>query len=227
MHLELVEALKCPNAHAAGVLVASADEIENRFVLHGLLGCPHCLAEFSVEQGVTSFAPGRSEADVASASAADHSDPAMRLAAQLGLSAGRTTYAAIGFDLALVMAMRTIVAARMLVFNASDTASFDSHALAAAANIAPIGIATIADSLPMADRKFDGIAFDARALRGSHSDALLLQAVTALRPRARLVAPVSAHVPKGMKELVRDAQVWVAEREVVATAPISILRRAE
>lgn len=221
MHLELVETLKCPNDHAPGVLVAAADEIEHRFVVRGLLGCPDCLAEYSVEQGITRFAAQRNSSEQIVEHETDRSEEAMRLAAQLGLSAGRTTFAVVGFDLALVNAMRAIVPARVLVFNARDVASFDARALASAALTAPLGIATIDDTFPLADRKLDGIAIANTAMH------LLPHSVAALRPRGRLVAPLSAALPDGMRELVRDTKVWVAEREVVATAPISISRRAE
>ena len=228
MHLELVELLRCPNNHAPGVLVAAADEIQNRYVVNGVLGCPDCLAEYSVRAGVTHFVKRSSASDHATGQpdvAVDHGvavdrDVAMRLAAQLGLSAGRTVFALIGFSVEMALAMRDIVAARVLVLNPAQLL-LTGESLSSASQIAPFGVMCFGETLPLAARKFDGIAFAA-----SHrSENLLNQAVPILRPGARLVAPADALVPSGMRELVRDASVWVAEKEQVATAPIALRRR--
>lgn len=230
MHLELVELLKCPNNHAPSVLVASADEIENRYVTNGLLGCPECLAEYPVRDGVTHFVDGvaaHSVADAGVDSAVDAAvdfavdrDVAMRLAAQLGLSPGHTVFALIGFSVEMALALREIVPARVLVINPPvllHSAAF----LSAASRTAPFGVVVCGDALPLVPRKFDGIG-----IAPSHvSETLLDQCVQILRPNARLVAPASATVPVGMRELVRDAQVWVAEKDAVASAPIPLTRR--
>lgn len=222
MHLELVELLRCPVNHGAGVLVASADEIENRYIKSGVLGCPECFAEYSVRDGETHFveplSPVASDDD--ERREIDR-DSAMRLAAQVGLSAGRTVFALIGFSVEMALAMREIVAARMLVFNAPSLRAPSAEILTSASQVAPLGVARCGDVLPLTARKFDGIAFAPSV----HTAALLDQAVNALRPGARLVAPAHAIVPAGMRELVRDDRVWVAEREAVASAPISLVRR--
>jgi hypothetical protein len=46
-------------------------------------------------------------------------------------------------------------------------------------------------------------------------------------PRGRLVAPAAAPVPAGDTELVRDALLWVAERDAAppASRPITLERR--
>ena len=235
MHLELVELLRCPNAHAPGVLVAAANQIDNRYVLSGLLGCPECLAEYAVQDGVTHFANhhGHAHTDVAAdsphvgAAAADSipdaavdRDVAMRLAAQLGLSAGSTVYALIGYRVEMAVSMREIVAARVVVINPPGPMR-TGQPLALAAQVAPLGVALCGQTIPLVARKFDGIA-----VAPIHaSSAMLEQCVQLLRPNARLVAPSPATVPAGMRELVRDEQVWVAEKEAVASAPVSIRRR--
>lgn len=221
MHLELVELLRCPVNHAVGVLVASADEIENRYVMQGILGCPECFAEYVVRDGVTHFVePGLPNAVVRGDGDSEvDRDSAMRLAAQLGLSAGRTVFALIGFGAEMVLAMREIVAARVLLFNAPGAPT--TEMLIAASQVAPSGVARCGDVLPLTARKFDGIAF----APSTHTASLLDQAVIALRPGARLVASVTAAVPAGMRELVRDDRVWVAEREAAASAPIALVRR--
>ncbi|MEO7362700.1 MAG: hypothetical protein ABI120_20380 [Gemmatimonadaceae bacterium] len=222
MHLELVELLRCPNAHAPSVLVAAADEIENRYVLNGLLGCPECLAEYAVRAGVTYFTGHVDEnasANLVTASVVDR-DVAMRLAAQLGLSAGRTVFALIGFNLDMAIAMREIVAARVLLINPPQH-FYTEQSLPAVSQAAPFGIALCGETMPLVARKLDGIA----VAHSRVSEKLLDQCVQLLRPNARLVAPTDAPVPSGMRELVRDEQVWVAEREAIVSAPIPLTRR--
>ena len=54
----------------------------------------------------------------------------------------------------------------------------------------------------------------ARAIAVDGADAARLAwAVHATRAGGRIVAPASASVPDGVRELVRDASVWVGERE--------------
>ena len=157
------------------------------------------------------------------ARAANHSLAAMRLAAQLALSTGRSVFALVGYDVMTMVAMREIVAARVLLLNPSqfDAAAFASQQLQSVPLVAPVGVISCGEVLPLVPARFDGLAVHAaHALPG-----LLEQAAAALRIGGRLVAPVQASIPVGMRELVRDEHVWVAERESVASAPISLRRR--
>lgn len=231
MHLELVELLRCPVTHAPSVLVASADVIADRYVIEGVLGCPQCYAEYAIRDGVTHFVTGEparasieSGSNLASVNETnDDSVAAMRLAAQLGLSAGRSVFALDGYDITTMGAMREIVAARVVLFNPSqlDGAAFSTEQRQNALLVAPVGVATCGEILPLVPGKFDGIAVRASSV----SSQLLEHAVSALRSGGRLVANVGAALPAGMRELVRDERVWVAEREAAASAPIAILRR--
>ena len=45
MFIELVDALRCPVAHAESWLVAAAIRMEARHIVDGTLGCPVCSAE--------------------------------------------------------------------------------------------------------------------------------------------------------------------------------------
>ena len=231
MHLELVELLRCPVSHAPGVLVASADTIANRYVTEGLLGCSVCYAEYAIRGGVTHFETGTAgyglsaspADDVSGEATEDGSAVAMRLAAQLGLSAGRGVFALVGYDITTVVAMRDIVPARILLLNPSqlDSSAFPTEPLRCASLVAPVGVATCGDTLPLVPAKFDGLAVHAaHALPG-----IVEQAATALRSGGRLVADARATLPAGVRELVRDKHVWVAQRESVPSAPIAILRR--
>ena len=55
MFIELLDLLRCINAHEETWLVASLKAISNRFVLDGTLGCPVCHAEYPIRKGVADF----------------------------------------------------------------------------------------------------------------------------------------------------------------------------
>jgi uncharacterized protein YbaR (Trm112 family) len=55
MHIELMEMLRCPAAHAEGFLVLSTGEMVGRMVRSGIVGCPVCRKEYLVEDGVVEF----------------------------------------------------------------------------------------------------------------------------------------------------------------------------
>src|SRR5881392_4231822 len=85
MFIELIESLRCPNAHEPSALVASVSRVLERHILDGTLGCPVCGAEFRIDNGIARFAeplsrPGRVEPS---------DEAAMRLAAFLELTDGR------------------------------------------------------------------------------------------------------------------------------------------
>ena len=175
------------------------------------------------EQAANAANGARAANDVNDERPNNYSLAAMRLAAQLGLSTGRSVFALVGYDVMTMVAMREIVAARVLLLNPSqfDAAAFASQQLQSVPLVAPVGVISCGAVLPLVPAKFDGLAVHAaHALPG-----LLEQAATALRIGGRLVAPVQATIPVGMRELVRDEHVWVAERESVASAPISLRRR--
>lgn len=219
MHLELVEYLRCPRAHAPGVLVAAADLIANRYVSEGTLGCPECSAEYSIAGGITRFADAANESGDPARS--DDADAPLRLAAQLSASGGHSTFAVVGYELTTVVAMRELIPARVLVVNPPqfDSIAFPTERLRNASLAAPIGVATCGDALPLAESKFDGVA-----LRHAN-EALLNSAAAAIKTKGRLIAPIACSIPTGFQELARDEQVWVAERESLTSKPITLMRR--
>jgi len=70
--IELIDHLRCINAHEDTWLVASFKTVTNRFVLEASLGCPSCSAQYSIYEGVADFTAGvemaRWEAERAAAS---------------------------------------------------------------------------------------------------------------------------------------------------------------
>lgn len=56
MLLELTEILRCPRDHEESFVVCVAHRSEGRHVVAGVVGCPVCLAEFPIRDGVLAFA---------------------------------------------------------------------------------------------------------------------------------------------------------------------------
>jgi len=89
MFIELVDSLRCVNAHEDTWLVAGVTRMDGRRIVEGKLGCPVCRREYPVRDGVARFAgtlsdPESSRLTPAPASATE--ERAMRAAALLGLT---------------------------------------------------------------------------------------------------------------------------------------------
>lgn len=219
MHLELVELLRCPKPHAQSVLVAASDRTSARYVLQGVLGCPECGAEYVIQDGLAHFSDDAKRVPGAeNASSHQDGDRALRIAAQLGMTEGRSVYALVGFSVRTVLAIRALVPARLLVVNPTDSDAFGDPSVSL--GTAPAGIVRSADLLPLVLMKFDGVAFAALP-----QCSMLEQAVALLKSGGRIVAPAECPLPAGMTELVRDDREWVATRDAVASAPVGITRR--
>src|SRR5690348_2618664 len=86
MFIELIDVLRCPNAHEESWLVLASRRIDGRDVMEGVLGCPVCASEFPITDGVVRFArDARRDAAPEQPSEAE----ALRLAALLDLATPR------------------------------------------------------------------------------------------------------------------------------------------
>jgi uncharacterized protein YbaR (Trm112 family) len=56
--LELTEVLRCPRDHDESFVICVAYQAEGRHVVRGVVGCPHCQAEFPIRDGVLDFSGG-------------------------------------------------------------------------------------------------------------------------------------------------------------------------
>ncbi|HEU4722499.1 MAG TPA: hypothetical protein VFS59_14160 [Gemmatimonadaceae bacterium] len=209
MFIELVDALRCPRPHAESWLVLAASRLEARHVQEGALGCPVCHAEYPVRAGVADFRSGAAEHEPlpaegagGDASVADRV-PADHLAAMLSLGD------ALGFAV-LVGAWGR-----------------HADALLALEPMPPLLLVNPPPDVPIVSG-LSGVRCDAtlplavgaaRAIAVDGADAARLAwAVHATRAGGRIVAPAAASVPDGVRELVRDASVWVGEREAPPSA---------
>lgn len=202
MFIPLVDHLRCPKPHEQTWLVASIERAEERDIVTGMLGCPTCLAEYEIRDGVVYFDPG---ADRAAFVPPDEAQ-ATRLAAALDLTDPRMTAVLSGAWGAHAPLIRAMSPVQLLLVNPPDgIVSGDGVSIVAGANIT------------LATGSMDAVAVDASA-----SPATVASLVSALRGGRRMLGPVDVAVPPFLNELVRDDEVWVAELDAgaVTSAPV-------
>lgn len=213
MFIELVDHLRCPRPHEETWLVVSADRTEGRDIVEGTLGCPICHAEYPIHRGVVGFGRPERSARPAPGAVAPVSDPApaMRLAALLDLSDAAGFALLAGSWARHAHVIRDIVASHLVLLNPAPP--IDARG--------GLSVLEAPDAIPLAEASCRGVALDA-----AHADpARTTAAVRLLRPRGRLVAPAATPLPPGVSELARDAELWVAERDVAPQ--VVVLRRGE
>jgi len=204
MFIPLVDILRCVNPHAETWLVASIERADDRFIIQGTLGCPSCLAEYPIRDGVVYF----SESPRTTSSAAPDESQAMRLAAALDLTESRKTALLQGAWGAHAQLVRGFSPSQLILLNPPPGSTGGD------------GVSVIvSDKLPLAQQSVDAIAVD--------ESFGPLDQLPALKRGGRLLGPVSTPLPNGFNELARDDDVWVASadaRETVS-APILPTRR--
>ncbi len=203
MFVELIDRLRCPVEHADTWLVAAASRVEHRHLVEATLGCPECGAEFEVRDGEVWFGDRVKRMPMPTSE-----DEAMRAAALLKLEE-RGLYLLDGGWGSLAGALQAILDVDLLLV---DPASGDAGA-------AGQGILRgVGDRWPLAASSLHGIALDGASV------ARTADALRVLRALGRLVAPASAALPPGARELARDERHWVAEK-VGDVVPLGRARR--
>lgn len=200
MFIELVDALRCPRPHEDSWLVARAERMEQRHVVEGTLGCPVCRAEYPVQGGVVDLSLGTTR--VGQPLHQSGGDDAMRLAAFLGLDDAHGFAVLLGAWGAHAARLRELVECPLLLLDPPD-------------GVMPgpgLSIVRTSGAVPLAAGAARGVALDVADLHGDHP-AFVASAVRACRAQGRVVAPASLPLPDGVRELARDAAVWVGERE--------------
>jgi len=209
--IELVDSLRCLEAHDETWLVAAANRMEGRHLTEGVLGCPVCHREYLVRDGSAWFSARQPDtADPGLTTLAADSDPAhmTRTAALLDLSQPGGIVVLGGSWAAHADAVAELGVAHVVVLNTRASES----------SVQEVSSIVVDDRLPFGAAALRGVAVD----RGLASPALLGSAARSLRSRGRLVAPSDAAVPDGVDVLARDDRVWVAERTLVSSPPIAL-----
>ena len=211
MFIPLVDILRCVKPHEETWLVASIERAENRFIIEGILGCPICLAEYAIRDGVVFVTDDKRERSEIAPSETD----AVRLAAALDLTEPRMTAVLYGKWGAHAHILRGIAPAQLILINP------------------PLGVASgdgvsiiVTEAIPLAQRSIDAVAFDASLSRAMR-DTTLTALQRSLRQNGRMLADVSLAVPEGLTELARDDDVWVAQLDAAPSmsSPVPLQRR--
>ena len=214
MFIELLDTLRCIRPHEDSWLVGSFDELIDRHIIRGTLGCPVCGAEYPVRGGVADFRMSVHQADeaasVAEAAASHDESAAMRLAALLGLGEPGGIVLLMGQWAASAPALEALVPGVqfLLVNPASPVFPFASVARTDAV-------------LPFAAASVRGAVFDPAGA----TEMTARHAARVIRPGGRLIAPAGEPVPEGITELARDGSQWVGERQADAAGPVLRLTR--
>ncbi len=212
MHVDLIESLRCPHPHADGWLVASADVVVDRRIVHGTVGCPICGAEWAITEGalhiIDPSSLGRSALSHPIADPGDVRADALRTAALLDMRDATGVVLLAGASAYAADALASLTGVLVLVVNP------------------PAGVARahsrlyVRDALPFGVGSMRGARLD-----GAHAtDAWLESASRAVLRGGRVIAPVSCSVPPALCELARDAHEWVAEVRVAASGLVPLRR---
>lgn len=218
MFVELIDHLRCPEPHEESWLVVHAEETRDRHIVRGRLACPICGRRFFVEGGTVDFSAAPDAAPVSPLPAPralprDDEWP-LRLAAFLGLGDGGGAVGLFGDWGRYAEALGDVVERVEPLAIAPD---FATHPMLSA--IVPPSRAT----LPLATGSLRAIALD--EVEGPDAGAQLTEATRVLRSGGRMLAPARVPLPLGMRELARDADWWVGERETAPAGIISIASR--
>jgi uncharacterized protein YbaR (Trm112 family) len=207
MFIELVDALRCPNQHEESWMVASADRMEARHIVSGTLGCPVCKAEFPIRDGVVDFRQReggrRPEFDEARPIG---TDVAVKLAALLDLTDAQGFAVLVGEWGAHATMLANLVDTPLIVVDPADEV------------VGAPGISVIRcdGEIPLATASARGIAIDAP------SEQRIGSAIRVVRSGGRVLAPVAIPLPAGVRELARSEELWVAEREALASPLVAL-----
>lgn len=207
MFIELIDVLRCTRPHEESWLVGAFDEVRDREVVRGRLGCPVCHAEYEIVDGIVRF-DATAPTALAPPAALDP-DETLRLAALLGLVGAGGVVLLAGAWGAHAAALEQLVPARYVVVNPGAPVSpGPSGSVLVTAGAVPLGAGSVR-----------GAALDVATVD------LLPAALAALAARGRLVAPATVAVPAAVAELARDTRQWVAERGAAASAPVPLRAR--
>ena len=204
MFIELIDALRCPVPHNESWLVAAATRVDARHIVEGTLGCPVCKAEYPIHAGVADFRRGGG-APLPGPSAPD-AELAMRVAAMLDLADSQGFAVLLGAWGSHAAELSGIVETPLMLVDPPE----------GIVGAPGISVLRCDGEIPLAAGAARAVAIDAG------DTVRVAGAVRVARTRGRILAPVSVALPDGVRELGRDASVWVGEREAM-TSPLVTL----
>jgi hypothetical protein len=198
--IELLDLLRCTNAHEDTWLVASFKTVSNRFVMDGTLGCPTCSAKYSITAGIADF---RTATDTfrrepwLSLTTQEREHLATRAGAFLNLTEPGATVVMGGSWASAAQELSVMTEARVLALN-PDKGVEESET---------VGLLRVGTEIPVAPGSVVGVALDS-----SFPAEILASAVKAVRPGGRIVGPTEIPPPSELLVLAHDENYWVAEK---------------
>lgn len=198
MFIELIDLLRCVNAHEDTWLVASFQTVSNRFVLDASLGCPSCSAQYPIHEGIADFSAGvvvpSCEAERAAASH-NREEHATRAGAYLEATEPGATIILGGVWAYAAEELSQMAEVRVLALNAPAEVKESQT----------VGLLRVGSEIPVAAGSVLGVALDAW-----FPAKLVASAVKAVRPGGRVVGPVTIPAPAELSVLAHDDRYWVA-----------------
>ena len=208
MHILLTDLLACPRCGPAFGLILLAEEIEERRVLEGELGCPNCRDHYPIRSGFGDLrsSPRRSVAPSGPPLAIPGQGEVMKLAALIGVTGGPGRILLAGTTSAFAPGLAALIEGVGIVAMDPRTMAWEEEP----------GISRLASGpdLPFMDRKLRGVVFDAREVALP-----LAEAVRSTAPGSRIVllhpdAVWRERLRGGPLPVILDAEgALVAERE--------------
>ncbi len=218
MHIELVGALRCVEAHEPSGLVASIDRQEGRYIASGSLGCPVCSARYPIRDYVADFrgvqgrqAPEGAAGTIHADAGAPDDEALLRAAALLDIRTPGGPYLLTGGWGTLASALFAAYDAECLLVN-------PPHSVAPGDGVS---IVLVDGRMPLAPECARGTAIDQAV---AQDPTLVADALRAVRPGGRVVAPAGTPLPPDVRELARDQAWWVGERTASPTRPVPLSR---
>jgi hypothetical protein len=198
--IEMIDLLRCINAHEDTWLVASFKKVSNRFVLEANLGCPSCSAQYSIHDGIADFSAGTvlpsCEAERAGASHR-REELATRAGAYLEVTEPGATIALGGVWAYAAQELSELTEVRVLALNAPTDVKESPT----------VGLLHVGSQIPVAPGSLLGVALDAW-----FPAKIVESAIRAVRPGGRVVGPTVIPPPAGLTVLAHDDAYWVAQK---------------
>lgn len=200
MFIELIDVLRCINAHEDTWLVASFKTVSNRLVVEASLGCPSCSAQYAIHEGIADFSAGFAASSCeAERAAATHrrEELATRAGAYLEATEPGATIVLGGVWAYAAEELSKMAEVRVLALNAPSEVK-ESQTVA---------LLRVGTEIPVAPGSVLGVALDAW-----FPVKLVASAVRAVRPGGRIVGPVTIPAPAELSVLAHDDNYWVAQK---------------
>ena len=207
MHFLLTDRLTCPRCGPAFGLILLADQLLDRRVRFGVLGCPNCRDSFEIDDGFADLrAPPRGDLPRgrAGAEVRPEEGDVERIVALLGIHRGPGTVVALGAAASFAAPIAEAVSDLMVVAVDPETRRWPAHDDVTRMVASP--------GLPFFDRTLRGAVVD-----GALGPAMLFEACRCTAPMSRVVVlNAGADVPTVIEEA--GLSVLASEGETIVAA---------